>query len=247
MREIFTKEELLNAIPTFGKVNATLIQQDGYKSKVRLARAMGGTSIIKMSYRSKRYGSPVRFENYSHVFIQEENKTPVEVKWEKAWRKVLARLEKSGLYEGYRRNVEIALAVGYAKVNEAYKADHADWNQTTEEKQASLDKLDPRLVGTREDGTRFINTEIIWYMHQLPKVKKMYFGKYVTESYLEQIKTAMENKTPIRLFRTVGYDVSIEYNPEANKAWYSEQYRGCGNGHYYLALDATHAIFYEDD
>jgi hypothetical protein len=30
-------------------------------------------------------------------------------------------------------------------------------------------------------------------------------------------------------------------------AWYSEEYRGCLNGHYYLMFDATHAIFYEDD
>ena len=46
-----------------------------------------------------------------------------------------------------------------------------------------------------------------------------------------------------------GYDNSVEIaNRNGEKlAWYSEEYRGCGNGHYYLMFDATHAIFYEDD
>ena len=46
-----------------------------------------------------------------------------------------------------------------------------------------------------------------------------------------------------------GYDNTVEIaNRNGEKlAWYSEEYRGCGNGHYYLMFDATHAIYYEDD
>ena len=32
-----------------------------------------------------------------------------------------------------------------------------------------------------------------------------------------------------------------------NYAWYSEEYKGCLNGHYYIALDEKHVWFYEDD
>ena len=46
---------------------------------------------------------------------------------------------------------------------------------------------------------------------------------------------------------TVNYNNSVEYNPDGNRAWYSEEYRGCGNGHYYLLLDEKHAAFREDD
>ena len=42
-----------------------------------------------------------------------------------------------------------------------------------------------------------------------------------------------------------GYDNTVEI--DGNRAWYSEEFRGCLNGHYYLMFDATHAIFYEDD
>lgn len=47
-----------------------------------------------------------------------------------------------------------------------------------------------------------------------------------------------------------GYDCSVEVNKGNDgkmRAWYSEEFRNCGNGHYYLMFDATHAIFYEDD
>ena len=46
-----------------------------------------------------------------------------------------------------------------------------------------------------------------------------------------------------------GYDNTVEIaNRDGKKlAWLSLEYRGCGNGHYYLMFDATHAIFYEDD
>lgn len=42
------------------------------------------------------------------------------------------------------------------------------------------------------------------------------------------------------------YDVSFSFENGLNvrRAWYSEEYRGCGNGHYYLAIDHEHAIYY---
>lgn len=46
------------------------------------------------------------------------------------------------------------------------------------------------------------------------------------------------------------YDYSVEFlkNEEGKlQGWYSAEYKGCGNGHYYLLLDTSHAIFYEDD
>jgi hypothetical protein len=43
------------------------------------------------------------------------------------------------------------------------------------------------------------------------------------------------------------YDVHYTYNAKEKKAFYSEEFKDCGNGHYYLAIDNTHALFYEDD
>jgi hypothetical protein len=64
---------------------------------------------------------------------------------------------------------------------------------------------------------------------------------------LNAIGEAMTNKVKYRTTGDNGYDVTFNYNPDEQKAWYSEEYRNCGNGHYYLALDNEHAIYYEKD
>lgn len=77
--------------------------------------------------------------------------------------------------------------------------------------------------------------------------KSMYFGKFWNPIKKQMIKDCMEKKESVRFSTRVNYDVSFEYNAEKNKAWYSEEYRNCGNGHYYLAIDCNTALFYEDD
>lgn len=44
------------------------------------------------------------------------------------------------------------------------------------------------------------------------------------------------------------YSVSVQTCKDGQpRAWYSAEYKNCGNGHYYLLLDASHALFYEND
>lgn len=93
--------------------------------------------------------------------------------------------------------------------------------------------------------------DVYQYINGL-KIKKMIFHKskwqnYITAEKLKQIAYAMDNKEKFHTSGRNGYDVSFEYNPELNRAWYSEEYSGCGNGHYYLALNRTHAMYCEDD
>ena len=64
------------------------------------------------------------------------------------------------------------------------------------------------------------------------------------------LQKAIENKGDYRSKWVEGYDNSVEVKMCEDgiyRGWYSEEYRNCGNGHYYLLFDATHAIFYEDD
>jgi len=167
--------------------------------------------------------------------------------WRDSWMKVRDRLEKSGLWaESVLINVKTALDVGYAKIQEAYRASDVMVAGVTYQEQGRLraeavKKIDERLVKDTN-----INTSILWYMHQPARVKKMHFGVF-NESVLEHIAQCISKKETCHEHGQKGYDISFEYNAEKNKAWYSEEYRGCGNGHYYLALDATHALFNEDD
>lgn len=69
------------------------------------------------------------------------------------------------------------------------------------------------------------------------------YNDWIKRGWLE----ALNEKRKYSMRWTVSYDNSVEYNPEGERAWYSEEYRGCGNGHYYLLLDEKHAAFREDD
>lgn len=43
------------------------------------------------------------------------------------------------------------------------------------------------------------------------------------------------------------YDYSLSYQAKDNMAWFSEEYKGCLNGHYYLLISEKVAMFTESD
>lgn len=77
------------------------------------------------------------------------------------------------------------------------------------------------------------------------------FDKYDSskDSIINSVKCAIANKKDIRFTWRNVYDNTLEIISDNGiyKGYYSEEFRNCGNGHYYLLFDATHAIFYEDD
>jgi len=79
------------------------------------------------------------------------------------------------------------------------------------------------------------------------KLKTMYFGKYRNQIIKSEAKQALADKVPYKGFGHTSYDVTFTYDPINSKAYYTEEYKGCGNGHYYLALNENTALFCEDD
>lgn len=79
--------------------------------------------------------------------------------------------------------------------------------------------------------------------------KSIAWHKWERNRMSEEVAQCIKNGTSFHRRWTNGYDNTVEVaNRDGEKlAWYSEEYRGYVNGHYYLMFDATHAIFYEDD
>lgn len=63
------------------------------------------------------------------------------------------------------------------------------------------------------------------------------------------LQNAIERKEEWKGRWTNGYDCEVHVAATENgyRGWYSEEYQGCLNGHYYLLFSPTHAIFYEND
>lgn len=222
----------------------TAILTDGTRVKVRLFRSTAGDICYFRKGSRKRGYYLTDFYNLKDIIPITHHKS-TEQKWIDGWKKVRTQLQQSGLWEEVIQEINKALEVGYEKMNLAYQK---YWEIHDDQKQVeTLAAIHPNLVRTNQDGKTVPNSHLIWTYAKLPKVKKMYFGKYHNQTVLDYISRAMANKQECSADERAGYDVSFQYKPEKNMAWYSEEYRGCSNGHYYLAINSTHALFCEDD
>lgn len=80
-------------------------------------------------------------------------------------------------------------------------------------------------------------------------IKTMRFEKYDRVHFENKIADCIKNKLDFRYRWRNGYDnmIQIKFDNDTARAWYSEEYKDCGNGHYYFLLDNKHVIFAEDD
>lgn len=202
--------------------------------------------------RGRRYLPEDFAKNYCKIeyqTIEEQNNA-----WHKRLKKAIGCMERSGLwldsdiYETFKDLLSVDLADKKA-INNLY------WNARTYVNGKAvydlaafapyMDKY-PFIFGKDENGNDYVKTEYIWEKSDC-RLKSMYFGKYYNASTKAQIADALKSKRRLSIKERTGYDVSFEYDPDRNKAWYSEEYKDCGNGHYYIALDENTALFVEDD
>jgi hypothetical protein len=228
-----------------------LVTEDGNKERKRIGKTADG-SIIVMKGKSRRGYYLSGYYQLKDV-VEIVSRTTVQDRWLKTINKAISLLEDSGLWVKILPVLKTARDIGYDKINKAYnqywaKHEGKDYTECQKINTQLIKEIDPRLISiSKDDGSEYPNTEILWYMNSPLKIKKMNFGSR-SEEYYKEIKEAMQNKQKYEVPRLeLNYDNSFEYNPEADRAWYSEEYRGCGNGHYYLALDNQYAIFWEDD
>lgn len=98
-----------------------------------------------------------------------------------------------------------------------------------------------------KEGRIMLDTKYIFEISEC-NLKSMYFGKYTNKITKEEIKRAIMNHKSYSIpYVRTSYDVSFRYDAEKNAATYAEEYRDCGNGHYYIALDENTALFAEND
>lgn len=209
----------------------------------RKAFIMNKAIYVKM-YRSRKYYQWLYESRLDYIDIRRQV-IDEEKQWQNSWKKVFNKLQASSLWPDLMAKTIIGLSIGYKKIkraNEIYDMHGIDDDQKLE----MIKAIDPIFIKSNCDGVEYIDDTIMRRMLGPAVIKKMYFGKYRNKIILCQIKAAIAQKTEYSVRERVGYDVSFSYNGKSS-AWYSEEYRDCGNGHYYIALDATHALFIEDD
>ena len=226
-------------------------------------------NIFVYAKRAKRYGWRYSVKRFIAVHSAIELETPEEAdaKWHKRVKRVVKCLEESKLWPDVLSVFKGLLKMSYSDkkemhdiywdahhfysdiCNKQWKNEDAD---ISKEKEAIeqiwstwLDKYPFAFYRDKTDVLH-IDTQYIWELSEA-KLKSMYFGKHCNRRIKQEISDALTAKTAYHAAETVQYDISFDYVPEKAKAWYSEEFRGCGNGHYYLALNNSQALFCEDD
>lgn len=241
-----TRDELIAYLEKhyhFEKVRATLkYSHNTFKARINIYN----NDIFIYAKGRRRWGNYMNVHHVEAVTIPEKRKSKEEV-WRDSWQTVIDYLEQSGLWENYKNKYKLGLEIGYENINKAERLYWKRWDDDTALEQ--IKEVDERLVKTNEQGVEYADTSILWAMASKAKVKTIYFGKHRTDDVRQALKEAMENKEPFSEYEAVPnyYDVSVRYDPERMSGSYSEEYRGCGNGHYYMLLDYEHALFTEDD
>lgn len=228
----------------------------------------GNNTVFVFAKGSSRRG--YRFSE--DVFLREYNilqpRDSEEVKWHRRLKKAVRCLEASGLWPDVKKQFEQLLTVSYddrKAITKLYwdwfdhKRSHLETDTDgNKERVYNYDpgwenpfvdwaKKYPFMFSKDEQGVFWLDCNYIFEMSDC-RLKSMYFGKGPNAKVKEEIRVALENKQAYDSGRyRTNYDVNFTYRPEKQKAWYSEEYKNCGNGHYYIALDANTALFVEND
>jgi len=202
-------------------ITISLLQTQKERKKRRLFTSEGYVCELKKGCR--RYGYKVNtkeVEGWQNIAVRDA----LVDAW-KNLQKVNKLLEKSGLWTELATSLKKLETLGYSNFIDYSKLDYDGRHKWEQENNCPINMDD--LIHSLKLGIKCVNWE-----SQLMK---------------SQMLQAMMTKTKFNRSWTKGYDNNAEYNPDCNRAWYSEEYRGCANGHYYLMIDYTHALFGEDD
>lgn len=206
---------------------------DGRKRVARLFNSAQGY-LCEFNKRSRKYGH--YFDTTNVVSVEPLDKEQDLLKKTRRFiNKVIATLEKSGLWSNFLHDFKIVAQLDDEKL---LKFLNAEWDES----QKIMLELG---LNNRQCGVDCLK----WTVEK--GIKNINYNSWDKQQFMPMFAKAIEEKETFGHDWRKGYDNRIEcrFDEKENvmRAWYSEEYKGCGNGHYYYAIDATHAIFGEDD
>lgn len=202
------------------------------ENKVMRLFVSASNSICKYKYKSQAYGYVIPYSDVtSWVNIKPIENTTDFVKVKNFLTNVVKYLSASGLWENIKNDYVIILAQGDDYLKHVLSLDWSEQRKYLEETIGVYFHVDSITHSARK-GIVSIN-----------------YDKWDRNAIRERAKQCIENGEKYTHKWEKGYDNSIEFSVHGGRkcGWYSTEYRGCGNGHYYLALDEKRAIFCETD
>lgn len=187
---------------------------------------------------SRRYGYRLyQYDVENWDSVSPIKKTADVVKVRNYMTKVVKYLTASGLWSNIKTDYEIILSFSDDVLDDII---HSSWTE-------QRDKLQKIAAEMGRDKLSFHCDGIIYTAKK--GIKSVNYDAHTKMSDISMVESGIKQGKLYNHRWHKGYDNSVEVktNGDIICGWYSEEYKGCGNGHYYLLLDARHAHFYEDD
>lgn len=206
-----------------------------------------GTSVLKRLFYNPIYELPCEYakgsKRYGNFISQREvddwkyicliNKGDNITKVRKFMTNVIKYLSQSGLWEDIKVSYEKLLQIPYDEFKILLESEYTEQRKLLNEKYQASFYVDS-IVYSANKG-----------------IKTMNFDRYDKDIIRNNILQNIKEKKGYKHYWRKGYDNSFELrydeNDKKGRAWYSEEFKNCGNGHYYIALDEKHAIYVERD
>ncbi len=242
-----TPKEILDSLACWKKYTG----KDCEGNKIRFTKYDDGKIFVYAKGRSRCgwYMDEARFlSRYQPDIPKDETE-----EWHKRLRRAIKCMTASGLWPNIREKFENGLLMTREDITQLKKLADSRWKadgtRATAEEMHDLclpySKKLPFAFNVDDDGNLSVDYNYIDGLIDC-RLKSMYFG-WQNNAIKIQLADAIKSHKDYSGTTRVSYDVSVKYNAEKNMAWYSEEYRNCGNGHYYLALDHNTAVFCEND
>lgn len=222
---------------------------DDYDKNEHRFKKTDNDCVFKYAFGRSRYGRYIDNKEFCNRYTIIPESLPGYV-WEKNVKTIVRKLEKSKLWPNILTTFCNLQKMSYAEYRELcnkYPSIYGikDVNQRMQKIQTELGTLVakyPFLIENDNLDYQYCDYNGITQA----QLKSMYFG-HTNKMDKDEIQKAFDNKKELHLFARTSYDINFSYNPTESKAWYSEEYKDCGNGHYYLALDKNTALFCENE
>lgn len=235
-------KEVLDVVVSTGMARYKVKGSDGRTRIVRMFRFVQNDvpRVAVAVAGRKRHGIPADADGHfcrDWVSVKPaEEATDYVKRIVKRARMAQSMLDGSGLWASIKAEIDEFLRLPIEEVEEFVEAACSDFYKN--------------VYCARHDGKfKWCRTYQIFESFLSDKCWKSPKFNFACEAEKSALAQAIRDGRNYRFAWRDGYDNSVEvsFSDDEARGWYSEEYKGCGNGHYYLLFDATHAIFYEDD
>ena len=240
-----------------------LLLNDGTKAQLRLFISTD-QDVCFFAKGARSRGYRLNLDKVESIEAKQKKEQDKFQQFHKNAEKAARLLKASGFWPEICKRMEVQTAMteqdynGLVDIYNKYWAVYDEKGLTYDEKDARQKELQDKFDAYYQE--RGAESDF-YHFRQLSETKQVVSVPYTNGGHskanqldyvnaiIEQVKQGEAgNHKSHRWYGSYDYSIEVRKNDDGTiYGWYSAEYKGCGNGHYYLLLDAEHAIFCEDD